>query len=375
MMKQYKKIIITTILFCILFVQLDIRAQVDAKGNDNKEPLICCQKVPARFASATTNVSSGMVWISSGEFTMGTDEEESYTVERPAHKVKVNGFWIDATEVTNNQFQTFVDATGYVTTAERKPDWEVIKKQLPPNTPKPPDSMLVASSLVFTPPDYPVSLNNPANWWYWIKGANWKHPEGPNSSIEGMGSYPVVQVSWEDANAYAKWAGKRLPTEAEWEYAARGGLESKRYSWGEEYTPGGQYMANTWQGDFPNNNIKSDGYFSTAPTKSFPPNGYGLYDMIGNTWEWCSDWYQTDLYRTRTVPKVFDNPIGPDKPFDPAEPYSMKRVTKGGSFLCTEKYCNNYRPSARRGTDWDSGMSHLGFRCVKSDKNNNIKEF
>jgi formylglycine-generating enzyme required for sulfatase activity len=368
-MKNIMKTIILITLFYLLFAQVDIRAQVKVAGNDNKEPLICCQKTPARFASSNNTTPSGMVWIPGNEFTMGTDEEQSYDVERPSHRVKVNGFWIDETEVTNDQFREFVEATGYVTTAERKPDWEQIKKQLPPGTQKPSDDVLVAASLVFNPPDYPVPLNNPANWWSWIPGADWKHPEGPGSSIEGKGNYPVVHVSWEDANAYAKWAGKRLPTEAEWEYAARGGLESKRYSWGEEFLPDGKYMANTWQGNFPINNTALDNYMGLSPVRSFPPNKYGLYDMIGNTWEWCSDWYQTDLYKKRTGPMILDNPIGPEKAYDPSGPYSMKRVTKGGSFLCTDKYCNNYRPSARRGTDWDTGMSHLSFRCVKSDKN------
>lgn len=322
---------------------------------------------PARFASATVaSEPLAMVWIPGGEFTMGTDEERSYAPERPAHKVQIDGFWIDETEVTNDNFRIFVEATGYVTTAERKPDWEQLKKQLPPGTAKPHDSVLVASSLVFTEPSQPVSLSSPANWWTWLPGANWRHPEGPQSSIEGRGDFPVVQVSWEDAKAYAEWAGKRLPTEAEWEYAARGGLESKRYAWGDEFQPEGQWMANTWQGQFPNDNSVEDNYAGTAPVRSFAPNGFGLYEMTGNVWEWCSDWYSTKFYSELTGPRNISNPTGPEKSFDPSEPYSARRVTKGGSFLCTKDYCNNYRPSARRGTDWDTGMSHLGFRCVIS---------
>ena len=330
---------------------------------------VCCMTTPARFASATVDSEPpGMIWIPGGEFTMGTDEEESYAVERPAHRVLLDGYWIDETEVTNDQFRAFVEATGYVTTAERKPDWEQLKTQVRPGTPKPHDSLLVASSLVFTMPSHPVSLASPANWWVWVPGADWLNPEGAGSSIDDRGDHPVVQVSWEDAKAYADWAGKRLPTEAEWEYAARGGLDSKRYAWGDEFQPDGKWMANTWQGNFPNDNSAEDKYARTAPARSFAPNGYGLYEMTGNVWEWCADWYSAKLYTERTGPRIISNPTGPGKSFDPSEPYSSKRVTKGGSFLCTKDYCSNYRPSARRGTDWDTGMSHLGFRCVMSDE-------
>ncbi len=308
----------------------------------------------------------GMVWIPGGEFTMGTDEEESYPAERPAHRVQVDGFWMDEHEVTNAEFHKFVEATGYVTTAARKPEWEELKKQLPPGTLKPADALLVPGSLVFTPPAHPVSLQDATTWWAWTPGANWRHPAGPGSTLAGRWEHPVVHVSWEDATAYAQWAGKRLPTEAEWEFAARGGLEKKRFAWGNEIQPGGKWMANTFQGHFPNQNTAEDGHIGAAPVKSFPPNGYGLYDMIGNVWEWTSDWYTADLYRQRAKSSVVHHPQGPDHPNDPTEPYAPKRVTKGGSFLCSPQYCVNYRPSARRGTSFDSGMSHVGFRCVQS---------
>jgi formylglycine-generating enzyme required for sulfatase activity len=308
----------------------------------------------------------GMAWIPGGEFTMGTDDPQANPAEKPAHRVRVDGFWIDATEVTNAEFRRFVEATHYVTTAERPVDWEVLKTQVPPGTPKPPDDQLVSGSLVFTPPDRPVPLDDISQWWKWVPGANWRHPEGPGSSIEGKDDHPVVHVSWDDAAAYAKWAGKRLPTEAEWELAARGGLESKTFAWGNEFKPGGKSLANTWQGHFPESNTDADGFLRTSPVKSFPPNGFGLYDMIGNVWEWCADWYRPDAYAlaSHSGPGPAVNPTGPEQSYDPDEPFQPKRVTRGGSFLCSENYCSNYRPSARRGTATDSGMSHLGFRCV-----------
>jgi formylglycine-generating enzyme len=320
-------------------------------------------------APARQNASAPekMVWIPGGEFTMGSDENEP--AEAPAHRVRVDGFWMDETEVTNAQFTKFVEATGYVTTAERKPDWEEIKKQVPPGTPMPPDEQLVPASMVFTPPQSAVKLENFSAWWSWVPGANWGHPNGPQSDLSGKLNHPVVHVSWDDAVAYCQWAGKRLPTEAEWEFAARGGLEEKPFIWGDEPPSDSHPQANIWQGHFPNLNTRADGYVLTAPVKSYKPNGYGLYDMAGNVWEWCSDWYRLDAYLLVEAPLVDGvllNPQGPTKSFDPGEPLAPKRVHRGGSFLCSDSYCSSYRPSARRGTTPDSSMSHLGFRCVKS---------
>lgn len=309
----------------------------------------------------------GMVWIPGGTFIMGTDEEDAYEHERPAHKVRVDGFWMDETEVTNEQFEAFVKATGYVTVAERKPTWEDLKKQSPPGTQPPPDSLLVPGALVFTPPGRPVMLNDYSQWWHWVPGTDWRHPEGPGSSLEGRMKFPVVHVAYEDALAYCEWAGKRLPTEAEWEFASRGGADQQRYAWGNDIKVNQKFMANTFQGSFPNHNSGEDGFETLAPVKSFPANGYGLYDMIGNVWEWTSDWYRVDYFAQLAKAGLSVNPKGPDSPYDPNEPYSIKRVSKGGSFLCANDYCVNYRPSARQGTAFDSGMSNLGFRCVKQD--------
>lgn len=277
-----------------------------------------------------------MVWIPGGEFTMGTNDKDGYSTEKPAHRVKVNGFWMDITEVTNEQFGDFVDSTGYVTVAEKKPDWEEIQKQVPPETQKPPDGQLVAASMVFTPPSKPVPLNNHTAWWTWMAGANWRHPEGPDSDIKTRGDHPVVHVCYDDAVAYAAWAGKRLPTEAEWEFAARGGLDSNKYTWGDQPFSRETPQANIWQGNFPDNNTKIDGYTRTAPVASYQPNGYGLFDMAGNVWEWCRDWYKIDLHRSRANGGIIDNPKGPTKFFDPFDPYAPKRVTRGGSFLCSD---------------------------------------
>lgn len=309
-----------------------------------------------------------MVWIPAGEFTMGTNDEESYEHERPAHHVRVDGFWIDVTEVTNQQFKEFVDATNYITVAEKKPEWSKLQEQLPPGAQKPDDDKLVAGSLVFTPPTYAVTMNDYSQWWSYVPGADWKHPEGPGSNIEDRMQHPVVQVSYEDALAYCSWANKRLPTEAEWEFASRGAVEGQRYAWGAEFTSQGKQMANTFQGAFPGENTVEDGFVGTAPVKSFAPNGYGLYDMIGNAWEWTSDYYDTKYFRDEAQRGVSVNPRGCEVPFDPTDPYSKKRVTKGGSFLCAQNYCVNFRPSARQGSATDTGMSHMSFRCVTTQQ-------
>ena len=306
-----------------------------------------------------------MVWIPGARFTMGTNDENSYPQERPAHQVSVDGFWIDKTEVTNRQFSEFVNATGYMTVAERKPEWEQLKKQVPPGTPQPPDSLLIAGSLVFSPPTGVVNLNDYSEWWKWTTGANWKQPEGHNSNIDQRMNHPVVHVAWEDAMAYCQWAKKRLPTEAEWELAARGGEATQPYIWEEELSVNGKYVANTFQGSFPNKELVEDGFSGTSPVKSFPPNAIGLYDIIGNVWEWTADWYDFNYYKKLAEGELTNNPTGPELPYDPYEPYAQKRVMKGGSFLCAGNYCVNYRPTARQGTAFDSGSSNVGFRCVK----------
>ena len=319
-----------------------------------------------KLANAPPAPPPGMVWIPGGEFTMGTDADLGWPDEKPAHRVRVDGFWMDQTEVTNAQFRSFVEATGYVTTAEQPPALEEIMKQVPPGTPPPPPEKLVPGSLVFQPTKGPVDTRNFSLWWHWTTGANWRHPEGPESNIEGLETHPVVQVSWDDAAAYAKWAGKRLPTEAEWEFAARGGLAGKNYVWGDEPFSDEKPQCNIWQGEFPYRNTSKDGYERTAPAKSFAPNGYGLYDMAGNVWEWCADWYDRELHKRRAGKGVVVNPTGPERTYDPAHPFEPRRVQKGGSFLCNDSYCSRYRPSARHGCSPDTGMSHVGFRCVKT---------
>ncbi|MCA9310968.1 MAG: formylglycine-generating enzyme family protein [Phycisphaerales bacterium] len=311
-----------------------------------------------------------MVWIPGGEFSMGSTDPLARPDESPIHRVRVDGFWMDVTEVTNAQFAAFVEATGYVTVAERPVDWDELKKQLPPGTPRPSDDVLQPGSLVFTPPDHPVDLNRYDLWWSWTNGASWRHPEGPGSDIKGRDHHPVVQVCWEDAEAYARWAGKRLPTEAEWEFAARGGLDGQVNVWGSE--PVDATRCNTWQGEFPCTNSLEDGYRTTAPVRSFPPNGYGLYDMAGNAWEWCADLYRHDEYSRRTsglAPgSVIENPHGPDSSVDPRNPLAPRSyVQRGGSFLCCDSYCASYRPSARMAAPPDTGMSHVSFRCVSDD--------
>ncbi len=309
----------------------------------------------------------GMVLIAGGTFMMGAKENRfAKPDEFPEHPVKISGFYMDVHPVTNAQFKAFVEATGYLTTAEKPVDWDELKKQLPPGTPKPHDSLLQPSSLVFKSPDHEVSLNQALAWWQWTAGANWRHPSGPGSSIEGKDNLPVVHVSWYDAQAYAHWAGKRLPTEAEWEYAARGGHNDYIYPWGNQ--PVGPQRANYWQGRFPYHNQADDGFPAAAPVASFPSNGFGLYDMAGNVWEWTADWYHADYYKTFSSQNTALNPPGPASSYDPMEPGIAKKTIRGGSFLCNDSYCAGYRASARMKSSPDSGMMHLGFRCVKDAK-------
>jgi len=308
-----------------------------------------------------------MVWIPGGEFSMGCLDPrdrphggpDPMADARPVHRVRVDGFWMDRVEVTNREYARFVAATGYVTVAERTPTAAEF--------PDAPAEKLVAGSTVFTPPPHPVPLDTHFRWWDYVKGANWRHPQGPTSSIEGRDDDPVVQVAYEDAERYAKWAGKRLPTEAEWEFAARGGFAGALYSWGDEWQPGGKWMANTWQGRFPVNDTGDDGFAGIARVAQFPPNAYGLFDMAGNVWEWCSDWYRPDAYAEAAADgNVAVNPQGPAISLDPAEPGQPKRVQRGGSFLCTEQYCARYIIGTRGKGEVTTGSNHLGFRCVKS---------
>jgi len=336
-------------------------AKADAAGSSAFRPTI------ENKAPVPAPPPEGMAWIPGGEFSMGSAATGRGTHEmpmasndtEPVHRVRVDGFWMDVTPVTNEQFEKFVEATGYVTIAERAPTKEEF--------PTAPEENLVAGSVVFAPTDHEVPLNNHYQWWTYVNGANWRHPQGPESDVKGKKNYPVLHIAYPDAEAYAKWAGKRLPTEAEFEFAARGGLSGKVYVWGDDVRPDGKWMANTWQGKFPVKDAGQDGYAGVAPVKSFPPNGYGLYDMAGNVWEWCSDWYRPDYYQA-LVDKgaVALNPQGPDSPFDPAEPTEKKRVHRGGSFLCNDQYCSRYIVGTRGKGEVNTGTNHLGFRCVRS---------
>ena len=308
-----------------------------------------------RFA-LSSRTPEGMVWVAGGEFWMGSDFS-MFRDAQPVHRVHVDGFFLDKTEVTNEQFQRFVQATGYVTVAERIPS--------PEDFPGAPPENLIAGSVVFIAPPGPVPLNDHFRWWSYIKGADWRHPQGAGSTIEGKMNHPVVHVAYDDVLAFAAWNGKRLPTEAEWEFAARGGLDKKPYVWGDDFEPEGRPMGNSFQGHFPDHNTAQDGFEATAPVMSFPANGYGLYDMAGNVWEWTSDWYRPDYYRTVAASGVVRNPRGPSDSFDPSEPGVRKKVHKGGSYLCTDQYCARYMPGGRGKGATDTGTSHLGFRLVK----------
>jgi formylglycine-generating enzyme required for sulfatase activity len=295
-----------------------------------------------------------MIHLDGGRFTMGSDRH--YPEEAPAHEMRVEPFWIDATPVTNRQFGAFVTETGYVTCAEIPPD--------PAEYPGIKRDMVKAGSLVFTPPRAPVNLNNPLAWWRMVAGANWRHPHGPGSNVAGRQDHPVVHIAYADAAAYAAWAGKELPSEAEWEFAARGGLEGRDYAWGDEFEPGGQVRAQYWLGDFPWRNARPAGMRTTAPVRSYPSNGYGLFDMIGNVWEWTTSWYQAKHGPNASKPCCM--PSQERASYDPTTPDIKigRRVMKGGSHLCAPSYCQRYRPAARHPQTVDTSTSHLGFRCI-----------
>ena len=308
----------------------------------------------------------GMVWIPEGVFYQGALENDTLALfhEKPRHKVHVNGFYMDITPVTNKQFSQFVKETGYITTAERDVNWEDIAKQLPPGTVKPHDSLLQAGSLIFRKTKQPITdLTDVSQWWKWEIGANWKNPKGFNT-INNKDDYPVVQISYEDALAFCDWAGRRLPTEAEWEYAARANRKDAIYFWGNSHDSL-KHTANTWEGDFPFKNTKIDGYENLAPVKSFPANNFGLYGMSGNVWEWTSDWYNVDYYSNLLKDKsACHNPKGANYAFNPNNIYAQEKVIKGGSFLCNINYCISYRVSARMSSTPDTSLEHLGFRTV-----------
>ena len=313
----------------------------------------------------TIKTPEGMVWVSGIRFTQGAtaDDDLALPREKPAHPVEVDGFFIDKTEVTNAQFEAFVDETGYVTVAERPVDWEEMKKDLPPGTPKPADSILQPGSLIFNRKAEGITdLRNYAQWWEWKTEANWKHPQGPDTSIEGKDDYPVVHITYEDALAYCEWANRKLPTEAQWEAAAHGKMHGGIYTWGDDESELTK-KANTWQGDFPNKNLKEDGFSYVAPVASFDPNSLGIYDMAGNVWELTQDWFSINYYES-LAGNVVRNPKGPAQSYNPENPYQQEKVIKGGSFLCDESYCASYRISARMEQTLDSSSDHTGFRTI-----------
>lgn len=322
----------------------------------------------AAAVPAGIEIPKGMVYIPGGEFSMGgvnpvgitEGGREEMDDARPVHRVKLDGFYMDEHEVTNEQFAEFVKATGYLTVAEKTPTKEEF--------PDAPEENLVAGSVVFSPPTEKVPLDDFYRWWQYVKGADWKHPLGPGSDLSGKDDLPVVHVAWEDAAAFAKWAGKRLPTEAEWEFAARGGESGNLYPWGNQFRPENKWMANSFQGSFPNEDAAIDGYKGIAPVKKFAPNKYGLYDMAGNVWEWCADWYRHDYYPTLSAAPVSVNPSGPSDSFDPAEPGVAKKVQRGGSYLCTDQYCTRYMVGTRGKGESSSATNHIGFRCVREVK-------
>lgn len=361
-MKNLKYLIIVFILFFVVLACKEKQAKTNVEVVKVKKGIT--QKV---LDSLIKNPPRGMVWIPAGSFLQGAVPQDKMAMnhERPQHSVTVGGFFMDITEVTNAEFSKFVKETGYITVAERDIDWEEMKKQLPEGTPKPHDSILQPGSLMFKKTKSTVpNLYDFSQWWEWAIGVNWRHPSGPDSNLEGKDNHPVVHICYEDAQAYCEWAGKRLPTEAEWEYAARGHKSNTTYFWGDDRTQLSQ-KANSWEGEFPVNNTLQDGFERTAPVKSYPPNDFGLYDMAGNVWEFTTDWYDVDYYKKVASDNVLSvNPKGPDKAYNPNNPYLQEKVIKGGSFLCSDSYCASYRVSSRMGTSLDSSAEHIGFRTV-----------
>lgn len=330
--------------------------------------LFCCNNSADQTPK---NTPKGMIWITGGTFLQGAVPKDKMAMghEKPQHKVTVDGFFMDITEVTNAQFKKFIDATDYITVAEREVDWNELKKQLPIGTQKPHDSLLQPGSLVFKKTKSSVpNLYDFSQWWKWEVDANWKHPKGRNSTIKGKDNYPVVHITYEDALAYCKWANRRLPTEAEWEFAARGSKKNTIYFWGNDKA----FLssnANSWEGEFPVTNTKKDGFEGLAPVKSYAPNSLGLYDMAGNVWEFTSDWYNTNYYNEITQQQLhLKNPTGATIAYSPTNPYLQEKIIKGGSFLCNASYCASYRISSRMGTSLDSSLEHVGFRTVATLK-------
>jgi formylglycine-generating enzyme required for sulfatase activity len=341
-------------------------AEVTSKKEETSKKVVSSAFLATTLSDeqAPSATPPGMVWIPGGEFSMGSADptkgghcHEPMDDARPIHRVSVSGFFMDATEVTNASFAEFTKATGYVTLAERTPTAAEL-----PNAPA---EALVAGSIVFTKSTELIPLDQPLRWWRYVPGADWRHPTGPGSSLDGRENHPVVHVTYSDALAYARWAKKDLPTEAEWEFAARGGKSGQLYPWGNELAPNGTARANTYQGTFPVHDVASDGFAGTAPVASYPPNDFGLYDVSGNVWEWTADWYRPDTYARDTAAGLAKNPRGPSESFDPSEPGTKKRVQRGGSFLCTNEYCTRYMVGTRGKGEPESPANHIGFRCVR----------